>query len=139
MQYDSRRRPLCNLLISDLRVWVHLGCSAEERFHPQLVSINIDFTFKNPPLGLITDRLEDTVCYLEIVQSTQSLVQSKQFNLIEHLTHDIYITINNLLIQKKHIISSIRVTTHKVAPPVPDVHGGVCFTYCNALQEQEDN
>ncbi|WP_353273106.1 dihydroneopterin aldolase [Wolbachia endosymbiont (group A) of Portevinia maculata] len=129
----------CNLLISDLRLWVHLGCSAEEKFHSQLVSVNIDFTFKSPPLGLTTDRLEDTICYLEVVQSIQSLVQSKQFNLIEHLTHDIYRVINNLLVQKKHIISSIRVTTHKVAPPVPGVHGGVLFTYCNTLQEQEDN
>ncbi len=129
----------CNLLISDLRLWVHLGCSAEEKFYSQLVSVNIDFTFKSPPLGLTTDRLEDTICYLEVVQSIQSLVQSKQFNLIEHLTHDIYRAINNLLVQKKHIISSIRVTTHKVAPPVPGVHGGVLFTYCNTLQEQEDN
>lgn len=129
----------CNLLISDLRLWVHLGCSAEEKFHSQLVSVNIDFTFKSPPLGLTTDRLEDTICYLEVVQSIQSLVQSKQFNLIEHLTHDIYRAINNLLVQKKHIISSIRVTTHKVAPPVPGVHVGVLFTYCNTLQEQEDN
>ncbi|XCA33413.1 MAG: dihydroneopterin aldolase [Wolbachia endosymbiont of Polyergus mexicanus] len=129
----------CNLLISDLRLWVHLGCSAEEKFHSQLVSVNIDFTFKSSPLGLTTDRLEDTICYLEVVQSIQSLVQSKQFNLIEHLTHDIYRAINNLLVQKKHIISSIRVTTHKVAPPVPGVHGGVLFTYYNTLQEQEDN
>jgi len=129
----------CNLLISDLRLWVYLGCSAEEKFHSQLVSVNIDFTFKSPPLGLTTDRLEDTICYLEVVQSIQSLVQSKQFNLIEHLTHDIYRAINNLLVQKKHIISSIRVTTHKVAPTVPGVHGGVLFTYCNTLQEQEDN
>jgi dihydroneopterin aldolase len=129
----------CNLLISDLRLWVHLGCSAEEKFHSQLVSVNIDFTFKSSPLGLTTDRLEDTICYLEVVQSIQSLVQSKQFNLIEHLTHDIYRAINNLLVQKKHIISSIRVTTHKVAPPVPGVHGGVLFTHCNTLQEQEDN
>lgn len=125
----------CNLLISDLRLWVHLGCSAEEKFHSQLVSVNIDFTFKSPPLGLTTDQLEDTICYLEVVQSIQSLVQSKQFNLIEHLTHDIYRAINNLLVQKKHIISSIRVTTHKVAPSVPNVHGGVFFTYRNALQE----
>ncbi|NSM56646.1 dihydroneopterin aldolase [Wolbachia endosymbiont of Atemnus politus] len=131
--------PLCSLLIQDLRLWIHLGCSAEEKFHPQLVSINVDFTFKFPPVGLVTDRLEDTICYLEVVQNIKSLAQSKQFNLIEHFTHDVYVAINNLLMQKKHIISSIRVTTHKVAPPVPDVHGGVLFTYCNVLQEQEDN
>ena len=125
----------CNLLISDLRLWVHLGCSAEEKFSPQLVSIDVDFTFKSPPSGLTTDQLKDTICYLEVVQNIQSLVQGKQFNLIEHLTHEIYRAINNLLLRKKHIISSVRVTTHKIAPPVPGVHGGAFFTYCNELQE----
>ncbi|WP_353278619.1 dihydroneopterin aldolase [Wolbachia endosymbiont (group B) of Longitarsus flavicornis] len=125
----------CNLLISDLRLWVHLGCSAEEKSSPQLVSIDVDFTFKSPPLGLTTDQLKDTICYFEVVKNIQSLVQSKQFNLIEHLTHEIYRAINNLLLRKKHIISSVRVTTHKIAPPVPGVHGGVFFTYCNELQE----
>jgi len=38
----------CNLLISDLRLWVHLGYSAEEKYHSQLVSVNIDFTFQSP-------------------------------------------------------------------------------------------
>jgi len=125
----------CNLLISDLRLWVHLGCSAEEKSSPQLVSIDVDFTFKSPPSGLTTDQLKDTICYLEVVQNIQSLVQGKQFNLIEHLTHEIYRAINNLLLRKKRIISSVRVTTHKIAPPVPGVHGGVFFTYCNELQE----
>ncbi|MGL9682062.1 MAG: dihydroneopterin aldolase [Wolbachia sp.] len=132
-------RPLCNLLIKDLRLWVHLGCSVEEKFHSQLVSINVDFAFKSSPVGLITDCLEDTICYLEVVQSIQSLASGKRFNLIEHFTHEVYVTISNFLIQKRHILSSIRVTTHKVAPPVPDVHGGVLFTYYNVLQEQEDN
>ncbi|WP_343289302.1 dihydroneopterin aldolase [Wolbachia endosymbiont of Encarsia formosa] len=125
----------CNLLISDLRLWVHLGCSAEEKSSPQLVSIEVDFTFKSPPSGITTDQLKDTICYLEVVQNIQSLVQGKQFNLIEHLTHKIYRAINNLLLRKKHIISSVRVTTHKIAPPVPGVHGVVFFTYCNELQE----
>ncbi|UIP92277.1 dihydroneopterin aldolase [Wolbachia endosymbiont of Anopheles demeilloni] len=125
----------CNLLISDLRLWVHLGCSAEEKFSPQLVSIDVDFTFKSPPSGLTTDQFKDTICYLEVVQNIQSLVQGKQFNLIEHLTHEIYRAINNLLLRKKHIISSVKVTTHKTAPPIPGVHGGVFFTYCNELQE----
>ncbi|WP_264337723.1 dihydroneopterin aldolase [Wolbachia endosymbiont (group B) of Dolichovespula media] len=125
----------CNLLISDLRLWVHLGCSAEEKSSPQLVSIDVDFTFKSPPSGHTTDQLKDTICYLEVVQNIQSLVQGKQFKLIEHLTHEIYRAINNLLLRKKHIISSVRVTTHKITPPVPGVHGGVFFTYCNELQE----
>ncbi|MGL9689123.1 MAG: hypothetical protein ACR5K6_05295 [Wolbachia sp.] len=69
-------KPLCNLLIQDLRLWVYLSCSTEEKFYSQLVSINVDFTFKSPSVGLITDQLEDTICYLEVVQSIQSLARS---------------------------------------------------------------
>ncbi|QKX00996.1 FolB domain-containing protein [Wolbachia endosymbiont of Dipetalonema caudispina] len=127
-------KSLCNLFIQDLRLWIHLGCSVEERFHSQLVSVNVDFAFRSPPLGFITDQLEDTICYLEVVQNIKSLAQSKQFNLIEHFTYNIYITISNLIMQKRHIISSIKVVAHKIAPPVPDVHGGIIFTYCNILQ-----
>ncbi|MDG7056031.1 MAG: dihydroneopterin aldolase [Wolbachia endosymbiont of Meromenopon meropis] len=127
------KKTWCNLLIHDLQLWLHLGCSAEERFHPQLVSIDVDFIFKYPPIGFVTDRLKDTICYSEVVQSIKLLTKSKQFNLIEHFTRDIYTVISKLLIQKKHTISSIRVVTHKVAPPVPDVHGGVLFTYFNTL------
>ncbi len=133
------KQPLCNLFVQDLRLWIHLGHSMEEKFNLQLVSISVDFIFKSPPLGFITDRLEDTICYLEVVQNIKSLAKSKQFNLIEHFTHDVYITISKLVMQKKHIISSIKVITHKVVPPIPDVHGGVVFTYCNALQKQENN
>jgi 7,8-dihydroneopterin aldolase/epimerase/oxygenase len=84
---------------------------------------------------MITDRLEDTVCYLKVVEHIQSLIQNKTFNLIEHLTYDIYLTVNNLVVHKKHMLSSIKVTVHKVAPPVPNVHGGVFFSYCDVLQE----
>ncbi|QKX02217.1 dihydroneopterin aldolase [Wolbachia endosymbiont of Dirofilaria (Dirofilaria) immitis] len=132
-------KPLCNLFIQDLRLWIHLGCGIEEKFNLQLVSISIDFIFKSPPLGFITDQLGDTICYLEVVQNIKSLVQNKQFNLIEHFNHDICVTVSNLVMQKKHIISSIKVVTHKVVPPVPDVHGGVVFTYCYTLQKQENN
>ncbi|MCV3769202.1 MAG: dihydroneopterin aldolase [Wolbachia pipientis] len=128
-------KSLCNLFIQDLRLWIHLGCSVEERFHSQLVSVNVDFAFRSPPLGLITDQLEDTICYLEVVQNIRSLAQSRQFNLIEHFTYNIYITISNLIMQKRHIISSIKVVTHKISPPVPDVHGGIIFTYCNILHK----
>lgn len=69
----------CNLLISDLRLWVHLGCSAEEKFHSQLVSVNIDFTFKSSPLGLTTDRLGGSSEY-SISRSKQAIQFNRALN-----------------------------------------------------------
>lgn len=121
------------LSISDLRVWVRLGCTDQEKFHPQLVSFTIDLVFKAPLKALISDRLEETVCYFNLVQNIKRLCQNKSFNLIERLTADVYDAINASLGDQKSLISSVNLTTHKIAPPVPDVHGGVSFTYCDAL------
>ena len=37
---------LFKLSILDLRIWVHLGCTEQEKFNPQLVSLNIELYFK---------------------------------------------------------------------------------------------
>lgn len=120
------------LSISDLRIWVHLGCTDQEKFHAQLVSFTIDLVFKAPPKAIASDRLEDTACYFKIVQDIKSLCQRTPFNLIERLTADVYKAIDVSLGDQKSLISFINVTTHKIAPPVQDVHGGVSFTYCDA-------
>lgn len=118
-----------SLIISDLRIWVHLGCAEEERVHPQLVSINIELEFKNMPLALDTDNINDTICYLEISKSIQELCKSKHFNLIEHMSMKIHETVSKTLHSNKGLISSIKVSLHKVSPPVPGLHGGVYSVY----------
>jgi 7,8-dihydroneopterin aldolase/epimerase/oxygenase len=133
------KNSLCELFISDLRVWVHLGCSEEEKHNPQLISFNISIIFKSAPLGLTTDRLEDTICYRIIVQQIQKFCENKKFNLIEHLAFAIHKTIEESLGDKKQNINLIEVTVHKVSPPVPDMHGGVCFTYSNPPKIQKDH
>lgn len=123
----------CTLLVNDLRVWVHLGCSEAEKYNPQLVSFNIEFTFDISPVGTITDNLDDTVCYLQITEAVQSLCQSKNFNLIEHLAYEIYRLIINFLSQNSKKISNLSVTVHKLAPPAPGIHGGVKFIYTEKI------
>jgi dihydroneopterin aldolase len=91
--------------------------------------VNINLTFKTPPVALTTDKLEDTVCYLEMTEKIKSLCQSKPFHLIEYLTFNIYKTIEQALKEKNHMIDLINIEVCKVAPPVPDLHGGVSFTY----------
>lgn len=119
-----------------MRIWVHLGCTSEEKYNSQLVSIDIHFLFSSPPPGVQTDCLNDTVCYLKIVELIQALVKKKSFNLVEHLTSQIYeITYQHLLdLRWKDI--TLAVSVNKVSPPVPGIHGGVTFSYSNAFIEE---
>jgi len=129
---------LFKLSVLDLRIWVHLGCSDQEKFNPQLVSLNIELYFKSLPEGAKNDRLEDTVCYSDLVQNVKSFCQNRKFNLIEHLTTEIYRVVEDSLKQHRSLVSFICVTGHKISPPVPDIHGGVTFTYCDGLSSKKE-
>lgn len=119
----------CKLVISDLRIWLHLGCGEEEKYHPQLVHFDIELIFHAPPKGMASDQLVDTVCYVDIVSEIQALCKSKPFNLIEHLVQCVHEDICNTLGDKKEAIALINITVNKIGAPVPGVHGGVHFNY----------
>ena len=118
-----------SLSINDLRVWVHLGCSDEEKFHPQMVSFNIDINFTHAPPGVNTDLLQDAVCYLNLVETVTQHCHKNRFNLIEYLAQSVHEKISDLLALHINQLQSITVTLHKVSPPVPGVHGGVKWTH----------
>ncbi|MDF3048329.1 MAG: dihydroneopterin aldolase [Candidatus Midichloriaceae bacterium] len=117
------------LVIADLRLWVHLGCGEEEKLHPQMVSFDIEVLFKNPPKAIANDCLEDTICYAKLVQEVKAVCAGGRFNLVERLTGDVHASIKNYIANQKCLVESINVTVCKISPPVPDVHGGVFFTY----------
>ena len=121
-----------------MRIWIHLGCSDEEKFHPQLISFNISLDFNSSPKGSSTDNLEDTICYLRLVEAIKAHCKNKRFNLIECLTESIHKLIKQLLLPHHNLIASIKIITHKVSPPIQDVHGGVVFTYCVNSDEREN-
>jgi dihydroneopterin aldolase len=106
-----------------------LGCSDEEKFHPQMVSLNINVNFTNPPLAANTDSLQGTVCYLDIVRTVTLYCQNNRFNLIEYLAQSVYQKISESIASCIDQIQSITVTLHKISPPVPGVHGGVKWTH----------
>jgi len=128
---------LFKLSILDLRIWVHLGCSDQEKFNPQLVSLDIELYFKSLPEGATSDKLEETVCYSQLVLNVKSFCQNRKFNLIEYLTAEIYKVVEESLNPHRSLIASIKVTGHKMSPPVPDIHGGVTFTYCDGLSSKK--
>ncbi len=117
-----------HLQISDLRQWVHLGCSDQEKHLPQLVAFDVDIAFQGSPKAIHTDEIKDGFCYAEAAELIKKCIKSKPYNLIEYLAADVYEVIREALDKQEYKAAEISVTVHKLSPPVPDIHGAVSFT-----------
>ncbi|WPY00154.1 Dihydroneopterin aldolase [Candidatus Trichorickettsia mobilis] len=120
---------LPKLKITDLRLWVHLGCSAEERSNPQAVSISAHFVFPVAPKGAYTDLISDSICYRRAVELIKEAVEGKEFNLIEHLAVRVYDALFSYINEVGYNNLKIKVVATKISPPIPGLYGGVSFSY----------
>ncbi|MBK5256513.1 MAG: dihydroneopterin aldolase [Vicinamibacteria bacterium] len=112
------------LTIRGIRLPVRLGCPADERLKPQLVEIDVRIRFDPPPRAMVTDRLEDTVCYSVLVDAIKKVVADREFSLIEHLASEIFNSLRRI-VEPPH---KLRVTVLKVSPPIPELTRGAKFT-----------
>lgn len=117
------------LRINDFRLWLHLGCSKEERFHPQAVSIDVEIIFQDELIATKNDNLKEVFCYKNCVEMIQKNLQNLSFNLIEHLSYKIYEIVQNLLIEKNYKKFDLKVIVTKLSPPIPNLYGSVSFSY----------
>lgn len=109
--------------IVDLSLFIHLGCTAEERTHPQEVRVSLSLDFLSPPAGCQTDSLKDTVCYAAICGAIREKIDGSEHALVEHVAQEIYQTTETVVAGK----ASIRIRLHKVRPPIPHLLGGVFY------------
>ena len=130
---------LSKLLISDLRLWISLGCLEQERYNKQCVSFDICVVFPNPPKAVLTDNIKDSICYAHIVDLVKTVVEGKQYKLVERLATDVYDVIDSYLQKKEFNSESLSVKVTKTSPPVPDVHGGISFTYCGKSNKSDND
>jgi len=131
MPKDSRvifENTMSNLQISDLRLWVHLGCTEQEKHLPQMVAFDVAIEFLKTPEAIYTDEIKDCFCYAEAVDIIKKCCKSKSYNLIEYLAADVYEVIRQALDKQNYKTVEMSVTLHKLSPPVPDIHGAVSFT-----------
>ena len=115
-----RLKPI--LKLKDLRLFVHLGCSAAERENRQEVALSASFQFKESPPGEKTDQLQDTLCYAKASQELKCLVELKEYQLVESLGYESYQLLKNLF---PH--SMVQVEVHKLHPPVENLRKGVVY------------
>ena len=112
------------LTIRGISLPIRLGWSAEERLKPQPVEIDVAIRFGTPPRGMVTDRLEDTICYGSLVDAIKEAVSDREFSLVEHLTNEIFTALKRI-VESRH---ELRVTVRKVSPPIPEITKGAEFT-----------
>lgn len=111
------------LFINDLALQVHLGWGEPERLAPQTILLSVAIRFPTPPKACVTDALEDTWCYDQLIAQLRINLSAKPFRLIEHLAQAIYDHLKTVLGTAAQL--QINLTKH---PAISGLTGGVCFT-----------
>jgi dihydroneopterin aldolase len=106
------------------RLWVRLGCSASERETPQPVDLDLAVRFAEPPIACASDKLEDTICYAELIDAAREACAGAEFQLVERLAHELFGRLRALVPPGAELW--LRVT--KLRPPVEGLEGGVAFS-----------
>src|SRR5262252_5450743 len=106
------------------RLWVRLGCGAEERAQPQAVDLDLAVRFAELPAACESDKLGDTVCYAELIDAARAAVAGREFRLVERLAHELFASLRPLVPPGAELW--LRVT--KLRPPVAELAGGVAFS-----------
>ncbi len=124
------------LAIQNLRLWVSLGCSPEERSSLQPVEIGIKMIFSKEPSGCKSDQLDDVICYQTVVDEVTKIIQGQSFHLIECLSRTVFDIAANYLHQKGQSEVVLEIAIAKTHHPVVNVHGPVTFTYRRRLPQK---
>lgn len=121
----------CKLTLHKLKLWTHLGCSAEEKTHLQPVEIAVTLYLLAPPPACHTDLLQNTYCYRDISERIELVMTGRHFNLIEHIGMVIWEAVRVYLDEAEieGCPAELEVTVTKLNPPIANMHGGVSFSY----------
>ncbi len=113
------------ITLLELKLDVFLGWPDAERIKKQRVYVDIEINFSEPPLGCVTDNLQDTFCYAELVKTIQAAVDTREFHLVEYLGHEIYHVVKQQVPASANIM--IRIT--KKPAILKYLTNGVQFSY----------
>ena len=72
------------LNIRDYKLNVYIGISPQEKKLKQVILISVKIHFKNLPRAIMTDSINDTLCYHEMCNKLK-IINSSIFLTIEHL------------------------------------------------------
>ena len=105
------------------RLAVRLGCTDEERAHPQDVDLDLALRFPELPAACETDALKDTVCYATLIEVARAECEGREFRLLERLGSDLLVRLR----REVPVDAELWLRVTKLYPPVPGLGGGVSF------------
>ena len=129
-QYVMKGNPMYHTLyIRDLSLMVHLGCEADERKLQQEVKVNLEFRFASAPKAIVTDDIQDTICYAKVSHDLKKYCTGKEFKLIEKMAEDL------IHVARERVPPSTQVglIIHKVNPPIKEIKGGTAYRIADFL------
>ncbi len=106
--------------INGIKAFGYLGVLPEENVLGQWFIVDLKISIDLSAAGK-SDALEDTHSYVEIVQETTKLIQTKKFKLIESLAD----AVATSALKSDLRIQQITVKVTKPTPPIPDFAGTV--------------
>jgi 7,8-dihydroneopterin aldolase/epimerase/oxygenase len=113
-----------SLSLRGLELKVFLGWPAEERAQLQTVSVDIEIEFATALQACVSDNLDDTFCYNELIQTLEKKIAAREFHLLEHLAFELYQAV------KQTIQLDAKVGIHvKKMPAIPQLTGGAIFYF----------
>src|SRR5579883_3201823 len=112
------------LFIRQLELRVNLGWRNAERKNEQAVLLDMYIQFSKPPQACETDKLDDTVCYAELIVEIRQQTAKRKYRLIEDLGAEIYQIAKACLPARSKL--NVRITKY---PKVDGLTGGVSFNY----------
>ena len=86
---------MSRLILNGLRVRGRVGCKDSERAHPQMlrVDLHIDYDMTD---AIATDDLATGIDYKGVASAVRELLASREWKLLEKLTHDVATTVRSL-------------------------------------------
>lgn len=103
------------ITLRNMRVFTHVGCSAEERRVGQHLELDLEFHLDLRPAGT-TDRISASIDYAQAHQLVKAAVEGFEANLLETIAERAAAAVKGLGAAR------VVVRVRKPAPPIPGGH-----------------
>lgn len=111
------------VLVRDFQLELAIGCSAEERANPQIISVNLALELMSNQ-SVVSDNLSDTVDYIDVVNLIKDHSAKGSWKLLEAWSSEIA----QLLFENFSIIQKISLEAFK-NHICPDARVGVASSF----------
>ena len=112
------------LRVKSFQVSVFIGINPGEQDRPQTILLDMHIQFAEPPQACVSDQIQDTYCYDQLLTIIRNHLRDKKFQLIEHFTFFLYRLLKDYF--PAHTKVMLGVTKQ---PPITGLQGGVTFEY----------